>query len=110
MEDAGANRSLIPQEILPGVLVCSDAAEVARAAARRFVDWAWQAIARDGLEWLDRQLAGRTTIVPGRFTLADVVLFAFVEFGTSVGQAVDPSLKHVATWLEATKARPSAAA
>jgi 6-phosphogluconolactonase len=30
------------------VLVCPDAAEVARAAARRFVDWAWQAIARDG--------------------------------------------------------------
>jgi 6-phosphogluconolactonase len=31
------------------VLACPDAAEVARAAARRFVDWAWQAIARDGL-------------------------------------------------------------
>jgi 6-phosphogluconolactonase len=28
--------------------VCPDAAEVGRAAARRFVDWAWQAIARDG--------------------------------------------------------------
>jgi 6-phosphogluconolactonase len=30
------------------VLVCPDAPEVARTAARRFVDWAWQAIARDG--------------------------------------------------------------
>jgi 6-phosphogluconolactonase len=29
------------------VLVCPDAAEVARAAARRFVDWAWQAILQD---------------------------------------------------------------
>jgi len=48
MENAGANRSLLPREIFPGVLVCPDAAEVARAAARRFVDWAWQAIARDG--------------------------------------------------------------
>lgn len=48
MEDAGANRSLLPQEVFPGVLVCRDAAEVARAAARRFVDWAWQSIARDG--------------------------------------------------------------
>jgi 6-phosphogluconolactonase len=48
MDDAGANHSLLPQEVLPGVLVCRDAAEVARAAARRFVDWAWQAIARDG--------------------------------------------------------------
>jgi len=69
-----------------------------------------KAIARDGVEWLDRQLAGRQTIVPGRFTLADVVLYAFLEFGGMVGQAVDPSLKHVATWLEATKARPSASA
>jgi 6-phosphogluconolactonase len=48
MDDTGANRNLLPREALPGVLVCPDAAEVARAAARRFVDWAWQAIARDG--------------------------------------------------------------
>ena len=48
MEDTGANRSLLPREIQPGVLVCPDPAEVARAAARFFVDWAWQAIARDG--------------------------------------------------------------
>jgi 6-phosphogluconolactonase len=48
MDDTGANRSLLPQEVLPGVLVCRDAAEVALAGARRFVDWAWQAIARDG--------------------------------------------------------------
>ncbi len=48
MEDAGVNHNLLPQEVLPGVLVCPDSAEVALAAARRFVDWAWQAIARDG--------------------------------------------------------------
>jgi 6-phosphogluconolactonase len=48
MSDTTPNRSLLPREILSGVFVCSDAAEVARAAARRFVDWAWQAIARDG--------------------------------------------------------------
>ena len=48
MVEPGENRSLLPREALPGVLVCADAAEVARHAARRFVDWAWQAIARDG--------------------------------------------------------------
>jgi 6-phosphogluconolactonase len=48
VNDTDENRSLLPREVLPGVLVCPDAAEVARAAARRFVDWAWQAIARDG--------------------------------------------------------------
>jgi glutathione S-transferase len=69
-----------------------------------------KAIARDGLAWLDGQIAGRDTIVPGRFTLADVVLFAFVEFGGGVGQPLDPALKHVAAWFEKLKARPSAKA
>jgi glutathione S-transferase len=69
-----------------------------------------KAVARDGLEWLDRQIAGRKTIVPGRFTLADVVLYAFLDFGAMVGQAPDPGLKNLAAWIEATKARPSASA
>jgi glutathione S-transferase len=69
-----------------------------------------KAIARDGLTWLDGQMAGRDTIVPKRFTLADIVLFAFLEFGGSVGQPLDPSLKTLAAWFEQTKARPSAKA
>jgi glutathione S-transferase len=69
-----------------------------------------KAIARDGLEWLDGQIAGRDSIVPGRFSLADVVLFAFLEFGASVGQPLDPACKNLSAWFEKTKARPSAAA
>jgi glutathione S-transferase len=69
-----------------------------------------KAIAKDGLAWLDGQLAGRDTIVPGRFTLADITLFAFVDFGASVGQTVDPALENVANWLAKTKGRPSAQA
>src|ERR1700688_2092807 len=48
MAATGANRDMIPREILPGVSVCADAAELARTAARRFVDWAWQSIAKQG--------------------------------------------------------------
>lgn len=48
MGDTGANPSWLPREVLPGVLVCPTANELARTAARKFVDWAWQAIARDG--------------------------------------------------------------
>lgn len=48
MDDTGASRNFLPREVLPGVLVCSNPAEVARAAARQFVDWAWQWIARAG--------------------------------------------------------------
>jgi 6-phosphogluconolactonase len=48
MGDTGANPSWLPREVLPGVLVSQNAEELARLAARKFVDWAWQAIARDG--------------------------------------------------------------
>ncbi len=67
-------------------------------------------IAKDGMTWLDQQIAGRDTIVPKRFTLADVALFAFAEFGASVGQPIDPALKHLSAWFEKMKARPSAKA
>ena len=52
MDDTGAipntNRNLLPRQVLPGVRVCPDAAGVARAGARLFVEWAWQFIAREG--------------------------------------------------------------
>jgi 6-phosphogluconolactonase len=49
MEGVGARPDMLPREILPGVYVCADAAELARFAARQFVDWAWQSIAKDGV-------------------------------------------------------------
>ena len=48
MADTGGIRKGVPQEILPGVYVYPDPAEVARGAARQFVDYAWQSIAKDG--------------------------------------------------------------
>ena len=69
-----------------------------------------KAIARDGLEWFDAQLADRETVVPGRFTLADVTLYAFLEFGGMVGQPIPDELSNVKTWFEKTQARPSAQA
>ena len=50
MDDAGTTRNVKfspPREIQPGVRVCADAAEVARAAARQFVESAWQSIVRE---------------------------------------------------------------
>ncbi len=64
-------------------------------------------VAQDGYEWLDKQLEGRTTIVPDRFSLADVALFAIAEFGVSVGQPIDPALKNVSAWFDRTKERES---
>ena len=48
MADPGATPNSVTREVLPRVKVCRDAEAVTRAAARQFVDWAWQAIARDG--------------------------------------------------------------
>jgi glutathione S-transferase len=69
-----------------------------------------KAIAQDGLAWLDGQMAGRDTIVPKRFTLADVALYTFLEFGATVGQRLDPAHGTLAAWFERTKQRPSAKA
>jgi glutathione S-transferase len=66
-----------------------------------------KAIAQDGLKWFDDQLSGKDFIAGDRFTLADIVLFAFLDFGASVGQPLDPSLKNVNAWLERVKSRPS---
>jgi 6-phosphogluconolactonase len=48
MADTGGIRKGIPTEILPGVHVYPDPSEVARGAARHFVDYAWQSIAKNG--------------------------------------------------------------
>ena len=48
MADTGGIRKGVSQEILPGVYAYADPAEVARGAARLFIDYAWQAIAKDG--------------------------------------------------------------
>src|SRR5260370_39590139 len=50
MADTGENLKAKSEsrEILPGVLVYPNPAEVARAAARLFVDYGWQAMSRDG--------------------------------------------------------------
>jgi glutathione S-transferase len=69
-----------------------------------------KAITRDKLAWLDGLIAGRAFIVGDRFTLADILLFCFLEFGAGVGQPLDPANKNIAAWHERVKARPSVAA
>jgi glutathione S-transferase len=69
-----------------------------------------KAMAQDKLTWLDGLIAGKTYIAGERLTLADILLFAFLDFGTNVGQPLNPENKNVAAWFERMKARPSAAA
>lgn len=67
-----------------------------------------KSIVRDKLGWLDGQLAGKTFVAGDRFTLADIILFAALDFGRTVGQPFDPGLKNVSGWFERVAARPSA--
>ena len=67
-------------------------------------------LAQEKLVWLNGLLAGRTYVCGDRLTLADILLFVFVEFGASVGQALDPANANIAALVERMKARPSAAA
>lgn len=69
-----------------------------------------KATAQEKLAWLDRQLGERRFICGDRLTLADIMLFAFLDFGAQVGQPINPSLKAVSAHHAMMKARPSAAA
>lgn len=68
-----------------------------------------KAIARDKLTWLDGQVAGRTFICGDRLTLADILLFAFMQFAATVRQPLDPANVHLTAWFERMAGRPSAA-
>lgn len=69
-----------------------------------------KALAREKLAWLDGLVEGRQWICGDRFTLADILLFAFLEFGKQVGQPLDPSLSWLPGWMERVAKRPSAEA
>jgi glutathione S-transferase len=66
-----------------------------------------KAVAQEKLAWLDGLMDGNEWICGDRFTLADVLLFAFLEFGAQVGQPLDPKLEWLRGWYERVAARPS---
>ena len=68
-----------------------------------------KAVAKDGEAWFEAQFKG-PWIAGERFTLADILLFAFLDFGAQVGQPLDPAFAKLADWFARVKARPSAAA
>lgn len=69
-----------------------------------------KALARDGLKKLDGLMGGKSFVTGDEIRLADLVLYAFLDFGTGVGQTLDPANKNVAAWFDRMGARPSAEA
>src|SRR6185503_19248197 len=66
--------------------------------------------AKDKLKWLDGLMGSKPFVASNKLSMADILLFAFVDFMKGVGQPVDPANKNIAAWFERMKARPSAAA
>ena len=69
-----------------------------------------KAIARAKLEWLDGLMGAKPWIAGDKLTMADIFLFAFLDFFAAVGQPLDPARTNLAAWFLRMKARPSAAA
>lgn len=69
-----------------------------------------KALGREKLAWLDGLMGDNAYIAGTRFTLADILLFAFLDFGRTVGQPFDTALRWVPGWFARVEARPSAAA
>lgn len=67
-------------------------------------------IAQDRLSWLDKQLAGKQYLCGDRLTLADILLYCFLAFGSNVGQPLNPENRNVQAWYDRMAARPSAKA
>jgi len=70
----------------------------------------FKALMHDGLLWLNDLLSDTNTIVPGRFTVADITLFAALDFGSSIGWSLPTELLHLNQWFETIAARPAVAA
>jgi len=69
-----------------------------------------KATARQKLAWLDQQMGAKPFVTGDKLTLADILLFAFIDFFGTVGQPLSPDCKNLTAWFGRMKARPSAAA
>jgi glutathione S-transferase len=67
-------------------------------------------IAQDWLTKLDGMIGDNEFICGDRFTLADILLFGFLEFGAGVGQPLDAKCERLQAWYARVAARPSIAA
>ena len=68
-----------------------------------------KAMAAARLLWLDNLMTS-DYVCGDRFTLADILLFCFVQFGAQVGQPMPAGATWLPAWRDRIAARPSAAA
>jgi glutathione S-transferase len=65
-------------------------------------------IAANRLQWLNGQMADdRKYLCGDRFTLADMVLYCWIDFGNQVGQPLDAANGNIVAWFARVGERPS---
>lgn len=67
-----------------------------------------KAVAQDRIAWLDSMMDSGAFLVPDRFTVADIWLYVWLDFGVSVGQPFDRTLPNITPWFDRMATRPSA--
>ncbi len=67
-------------------------------------------VARTNLKWLDGIMADREFVCGDRFTMADILLYAFIDFGSGVGQPLGDDTDNIAAWFNRVGERPTAKA
>ncbi|WP_292981319.1 glutathione S-transferase family protein [Nitrosomonas sp.] len=65
-------------------------------------------VAQDRLHWLDGMFGPGPYLCGDRFTVADIWLYVWLDFGAAVNQPFDRSLPNIGPWFERIAARPSA--
>jgi len=67
-------------------------------------------IAQDRIKWLDGQLAGKEFLCGNRLTIADILLYGWLDFAGTVGQPLDTANANIVAWMARVAERPSAKA
>ncbi len=67
-------------------------------------------LAQERITWLDEQIKDKEFICGDRFSLADIMLYCFLNFGTTVGQPLNEDNKNVVNLYNKIHSRPSASA
>jgi glutathione S-transferase len=69
-----------------------------------------KAAAQEKLTWLDGLMQGKQHICGDRLTLADILLFVFLDFFAGIKQPLNDNNKNILAWYGRMKERPSSAA
>ncbi len=67
-------------------------------------------LAQERITWLDGQIKDKEYICGDRFSLADIMFYCFLNFGTTVGQSLNEDNKNVVNLYNKIHSRQSASA